>query len=1545
MTAATVSKTHASRTHAPQTQHSSSHQSETESAAPFFDPVGGCTSTNITDILQTKSLSSPTSFFRPTLQRVPAFESSSDEAVTQPKLLQAKPLTTKPISAILTTPSVQAKCAECEAEERESEETSEAGPEVQKMPAFSSDGEDDNPTDPPATPQFKLTIGQPGDPYEREADAIADRIVSQSESTPTQSTDTNAPAPSSSAPTKVAQPTPINRAPLSNSVITNKAHPALSLQAKCACESDTLQTKADTSQPTASSDISSRLTNHSGSGQPIPDAPKAEMETSFGTDFSSVRLHTDSSAVQLSQDLGAKAFTHGSNIYFNQGQYNPGSRDGKHLLAHELTHTIQQGASTQPVQAKSLQAKSLQTNSLSQGDIIQKEEEYDGAKELAESRSSAKEAIDPIPAQQAAEAAEREGEAALKAAEAQVPETTPPPPEEVPESPNADQRVAVPAPGTPDKLKPSKAKRKGDVGQDLDDTSANICGNAAADAQQLADNESAHDSAADKRQQFEAAVEPPAQEGQSRTNAGQVETIDQTSAPSPDKEASRSQLDSAINANVPSDLDDLNNFKSEEKAAVMGNQVLAESQKQVGEIQGTYQEIENAPPAPPPEPPTPLPAIEQAPETPALNLGEGAVPDLKEEHTDVTEFTQQADDIYAKEGITGDLQTEIEKVQDGELGEANKERSSLDEKVANEPNKIKSFAKSEQAKVKSNLQKEESRAKKSMQDKRNQELNASATKQKTTKSLMEKKREEVTKTINGIYDKAKTKVDGKLKFLETKALISFKLGQARYAAKFERDANRDIDAWKSDRYSGLSGAWAWVKDQFKDVGNFPAVQRIFNRHREAFVKNIDRLIVEIDKQNQETIQECKQILADARKEIEKFVAGLEPELRKAGEDAQKETETKLADLDKHIDEEKKKLQQKLCDEKDAAIAAIDKKIEEMKEEMAGAVYKLGNLLLDGAIKFFKWALEKAGLSPGPLMKVINKGKSVIKKIVTDPIGFLGNLLKAVGGGMDLFVGNIKKHLLNGLVSWLTGSMGDLNIDIPSSFDAKGVLKLTLQILGLTYDNIRKRLAAKVGEEKVAAAEKGVEIIKRLKQDGPIALWNMLKEKAAEIKQKVMDGIRNWVITQVVKKAITDIALMLNPAGAVLKAILTIYDVVMFFVDNIERIMSFVKSIINSVANIANGAVGQASAFIEKALGRTVPIILSFLARLLKLNGIGKAVQRILEKIRKPIDKAIDKAILWLTSKLKSSAKKAAKAIKAVFKTSLKMSGVPHSISTVEKKGKYEIIFRSDPQTLLKVLDEALNVEQNGNARSDLTAIKAEAEKLNGLLNSGKKKMSNKKKKGIQDKLYELREIVYKFGVRHGRKELMSIVAGEFEVDTHTTLKRRNDNRGSQNYSGMSADHQPQDALMKHLAQIRYKDSDNNKRGFVFAGDQIKRYQSGNAICMNIHRERHDKLGTTNNEDGTLLKTLNDMGIRSRKSRDMFVKASTQEEAKTRVKIAMNNALAREHADIKRVYRGHDPSRHPPIFLPAGANSVMDAANKAVNKVKDKNRQKWPAVFQ
>src|ERR1700730_352736 len=111
-----------------------------------------------------------------------------------------------------------------------------------------------------------------------------------------------------------------------------------------------VQTKHESSASSASPQTSSRIIDSAGKGSSLPATTLKEMNTSFGTDFSQVQIHKDSEAVKMNQDLRSQAFTHGKDIYFNEGKFDPNSASGKFLLAHELTHVIQQNGNPNSIQ-------------------------------------------------------------------------------------------------------------------------------------------------------------------------------------------------------------------------------------------------------------------------------------------------------------------------------------------------------------------------------------------------------------------------------------------------------------------------------------------------------------------------------------------------------------------------------------------------------------------------------------------------------------------------------------------------------------------------------------------------------------------------------------------------------------------------------------------------------------------------------------------------------------------------------------------------------------------------------------------------------------------------------------------------------------------------------------------------------------------------------------------------------------------------------------------------------------------------------------------
>ena len=286
-------------------------------------------------------------------------------------------------------------------------------------------------TSPNSFIQPKLQVSQPGDPMEKEADATADRVMRMSE--PTTIQPSAAPPPDDELhrkcdecekedklqrkeedDDKVQAKLSVNSAGVLVQRVEEKEEPVQTkmeqdeVQRKCEdCEKEekihpkllqrvtdedkkeheaihpklTFLSRKDRGPPKTSPRFINDLQSSSYGGRKLDNGTRSFMESRFNADFSQVHVHTDATAVQLSSQISAQAFTHGSNIYFNSGKYNPDTEGGKHLLAHELTHTIQQGKSksVQPFLSTSVQRnaeeKEIQTKQENEEPELQRVEE------------------------------------------------------------------------------------------------------------------------------------------------------------------------------------------------------------------------------------------------------------------------------------------------------------------------------------------------------------------------------------------------------------------------------------------------------------------------------------------------------------------------------------------------------------------------------------------------------------------------------------------------------------------------------------------------------------------------------------------------------------------------------------------------------------------------------------------------------------------------------------------------------------------------------------------------------------------------------------------------------------------------------------------------------------------------------------------------------------------------------------------------------------------------------------------------------------------
>ncbi|WP_052668066.1 DUF4157 domain-containing protein [Nitriliruptor alkaliphilus] len=103
-----------------------------------------------------------------------------------------------------------------------------------------------------------------------------------------------------------------------------------------------VQRSGATSAQQLDESVARAIQERRGSGQPLSEPVRRDMEGAFGHDLSDVRVHTDSTAHDLNEAVSARAFTAGNDVFFKQGTYDPSSTSGKQLLGHELTHVVQQ---------------------------------------------------------------------------------------------------------------------------------------------------------------------------------------------------------------------------------------------------------------------------------------------------------------------------------------------------------------------------------------------------------------------------------------------------------------------------------------------------------------------------------------------------------------------------------------------------------------------------------------------------------------------------------------------------------------------------------------------------------------------------------------------------------------------------------------------------------------------------------------------------------------------------------------------------------------------------------------------------------------------------------------------------------------------------------------------------------------------------------------------------------------------------------------------------------------------------------------------------
>src|SRR5215831_5824773 len=515
------------------------------------------------------------------------------------------------------------------------------------------------------------------------------------------------------------------------------------------------------------------------------------------------------------------------------------------------------------------------------------------------------------------------------------------------------------------------------------------------------------------------------------------------------------------------------------------------------------------------------------------------------------------------------------------------------------------------------------------------------------KAKNEAERARIATELEAIYNATKKDVDGILQGLDGKVTAAFDSGEKAARDAFENAYKTKKDAYFDKRYSGFGGALLWVKDKLTSPP--PEVNQFIDEAKQLYLSRMETVIGDVADIVERELTAATARIQDGRKQIKDYVARQPKELQQVAQDAAGQFESKFAELDQAVTDKSSAIVDDLAQKYVAAAQAVDERCNAMREENKGLLDRAKDAIAGMVGTLLKLKEMLASLAA--------KAASVVGKILQDPIGFLGNLIGAVKRGLDQFVGNIAKHLEEGLMGWLFGALGDAGIVMPESFDLKGILSLVMQVLGLTWMNFRARAVKLLGEEVVGMIEQGVGVFQKIahifetiKTEGLAGLWHLIEDKIGDLKAAVMDQIKDFVITRVIVAGVTWIISLLNPASAFIKACKAIYDIVMFFVERGSQIMELVNAILDNLGAIASGNLSAAGNLVESVLAKALPVAISFLASLLGLGGISEKVKEIIDTVRKPIVKAVDwvlktvvapvarmaaKAIGWVKGKIKA----------------------------------------------------------------------------------------------------------------------------------------------------------------------------------------------------------------------------------------------------------------------------------------------------------------------
>lgn len=730
------------------------------------------------------------------------------------------------------------------------------------------------------------------------------------------------------------------------------------------------------------------------------------------------------------------------------------------------------------------------------------------------------------------------------------------------------------------------------------------------------------------------AVTPPQEEQAGRAQASVVKLLGEQPGPSPDIQELCRRIKAVIREKRPPDDDSLVKANPRAMAAEAGGEMNRNVQGDANRVAGAYDNSLGETPAgssaPPGRPAEPIPAA-----APGDVNAAGAVPDpVPAENVslgaDVAASQQRMDEA-------GMNSPAAQEVNSGPIAEAREAQSELEATAERDPAEVLAEQAGALASAGGDMAALQEQALAALESARAATIGGIEGQRGEMVGTEEQMRAEAGRKAQAIFTTAQAAVNAQLSPLPAKAMEMWQTGVAIESTRFEQSLAR-VERWINKRHAGVGGALLGLVDAV--VGLPDWVNEQYDLAEKKFGDGVCELILQISTQVNTVIAACQAIIAQADRDITAVYDSLPAELQGWAAGERERFQGQLNGLNQQATEARDNFNRDLAERASQAVQDVRGRIHELRQAAGGLLGRITDAITafldDPARAIINGLLSILGIAPGAFWALVARIEQAIDDIANDPMGFANNLVSALKAGFQRFFDNFGTHFLDGLLGWLFSGLGSVGVTVPSDFSLESVITFFLQLMGLSWANIRRILARHIGEENVALIEQAWDYISMLIEMGPAGIYEMIKEQLnpKNMLDTVLQMAVDFVIETLIRQVIVRVIGMLNPAGAIAQAIEVIYKVGKWIFENAARIFTLIETVVSGIADLIAGNIGGMANAIEGALaGLMIPVI-DFLAELLGLGGLPEKVADTIGRFQEMVLGHVDRAIGFVVKKVK-----------------------------------------------------------------------------------------------------------------------------------------------------------------------------------------------------------------------------------------------------------------------------------------------------------------------